>query len=261
MKAFWLLCMCLCAIYSTSAQHLNADDLFASGDFESAAVAYEILYLLSADDSALLSKSFAYKADGNYEAALHNLDRITSLQVNYEKALIYYLKQDFESCFNQLLRIQMSDNSQKSEAFHLLYVMTLISRNEFTQARAYMMTIHSFGLQKEVIEQLIPKKLKTKSINKAYNISLVLPGIGQAYAGYPGRGFISGLMQVGSAGFTYYSLINRYYYSGVLTGAAMFYTFYLGGARYAGQLAEKKNLNHQKRILAGLKEEIKKANQ
>jgi tetratricopeptide (TPR) repeat protein len=260
MKAYWLLCMFLCVIYSINAQIKSGEAFYSEGAYLESAIAHELAYINAPSDSLLMKKSYAYKARGDYDRALKNLERIQSIDMTYEKALLHFLNEDIEACYNQLLRIQLDNDNVLTEAYHLLFVMTLVKKNDFQEARKYLNGEYSFGMNDDQLNEIISGKLKPKNTDRAFNISLWLPGFGQAYAGYLGRGFVSGLMQTGSAGFTYYSLINNYYFSGVLTGAALFYTFYLGGARYAGQLAEKKNLELQEQILSTLKSEIKKAN-
>lgn len=261
MRAYWSLCMCLCVIFSISAQETSGEMLLERGAYLESAVAYELEFLSSPSDSLLLKKSYAYKAGGNYEKAIRSLERISSFDISYEKALLYFLNDDIEACYNQLLRFSLVDENELTSSYHLLYFMTLVKKNRFREARKYLHEAYSFGIERDQLDAVISDRTKAKNSDYAFNISLWLPGFGQAYAGYAGRGFVSGLMQIGGAGLSYYSLINKYYFSGVLTGAALFYTFYLGGARYAGQLAERKNLETQEQILKSLRSEIKKANQ
>ena len=253
MKAYWLLCMCLCATCLIRAQPSSGDRFYSQGDYRAAAIAWEVEYMRSASDSSLLKEAYAYKAAGHFSGALAALQRISHLDVSYEKALMYYMMGDIENSYNQLLRMVLGQSAM-TNASRLLYTMVLVRKNDFDGARKYLLSqLDAFDLTKEKIDQVFDKKIRVKNPQRAENISLLLPGFGQAYAGYPVRGFFSGLMQAGSAGFAYYSLLHQYYFSGVLTGAALFYTFYLGGARYASQLAEVKNKENQEVVISRLK--------
>ena len=259
MRAFWLLCMFHCVIYSINAQENNPFD-YLSDEKKVEIIGYELAFFQSNNDSLLLGKANAYKQAGKYSEALDVLQRLKSIDTNYEKALLYYLNGEIENSYNQLLRINLVNDTIENTSYHLLYVLLLIKKDEYELAKEYLLNNYNFRLKAEQILEIIPSKIKSRNVERAYNLSLVLPGLGQTYAGYPGRGTISGLMQAGSAGFTYYSLVNQYYFSGVLTGAALFYTFYLGGARYAGKLAIEKNEQIQDQVITSLKNAIKKAN-
>lgn len=256
MKQYWLVCIFLLGFYLTKAQ--SADELFRQERYQEAVIAYELEYYLSSQDSSLLKKAWSYKAMGAYDEAIQNLKRIRQLDVSYELALLYYLNHQLAQSNASLLKMGLSMSDTTINAV-LLRALVLIDQYEMGAAKNHLIANASLlGLSMDDIDLIFPRKLKVKNPEKAYNISLIAPGFGQAYAGYPGRGFVSGAMQLGTVGFTYWSLINRYYFSGVLTGAALFYTFYLGGARYAGMLADEKNQEFAKRTKSLLLEKIKK---
>ena len=256
MRRFWLACIFLFATFLIKAQ--SADSLFKQGNYQDAILAYEFEYYQSGQDSSLLKKSWAYKAMGKYDQAILNLKRINDFDTSYELALLYYLNDQLALSNASLLRMGMSGSDTTFNAT-LLKAMVQVDQLQIEEAKNHLIK-HSdlLGLDDAAISSIFPKKIKIKNPDRAYNISLFAPGFGQAYAGYPGRGFVSGAMQLGTVGFTYWSLINRYYFSGVLTGAALFYTFYLGGARYAGILANERNEKLTEEIKNQISEQIKK---
>ena len=94
---------------------------------------------------------------------------------------------------------------------------------------------------------------KLRSEKTARLISLLVPGLGQLYAGKPGRAISSLLLTGAAGGFAALCFITGYPLEGIFTGAGLFFKFYTGGSRYAGLLASNRN-----RILRNsVKEKIK----
>ncbi|MFT6133728.1 MAG: TM2 domain-containing membrane protein YozV [Cyclobacteriaceae bacterium] len=248
--------MFLLGFYTTRGQ---GDSLFQIGAYELAAVSYELAYFTSGNEGALIQKSECYKQLGEYDQALRAVERVNGRETNYEQALLLYLSVDYERSYNKLLQLSLQSASLDQETA-VLMALVLIAKQDFQEVKKYLVTHQGLiGLDQKEIDLMFSKKLKYKKPNKAYNLSLWMPGIGQMYAGHFGKGLVSGGLVAGATGFTLYSLLNRYYFSGVLTGAALFYTFYLGGARYAGQLAEQKNEKNAKALKHAFSEGIKKA--
>lgn len=236
---YWLLCTFLCVPYLIKAQ--TARELFEDQKYLESALAYEYDYFLNRDDSLLLKKSYCYKALGNYSQSLENLNRINWLDVRYEKALMYYLDDQPENAYQELLSLKSEMKFGDLELI-LLEILVQVSRLKYVEAKELAL-LHAdvLNLNEEEVNDIFSRKVMVKNPQKAYNISLFLPGIGQWYAGHFGKGLLSGTIQSGIAVFTGWSTYTGYYFSGTLSGAALFYTFYLGGARYARQLAIEKN--------------------
>ena len=76
---------------------------------------------------------------------------------------------------------------------------------------------------------------------KAIILSYLLPGSGLIYAGAPIRGLTSTTLQAGAMLMIIHGLTEGYFFTGSLTGAALFYVFYNGGAQYAATLSTKRN--------------------
>ncbi|HMP99928.1 MAG TPA: hypothetical protein PKC24_09120, partial [Cyclobacteriaceae bacterium] len=100
-------------------------------------------------------------------------------------------------------------------------------------------TVNDLNADVNQYEEILNHKFKNPK--KAQNLSLVIPGSGQMYAGFPLKGLFSLTVQAGLVYFSVESFLNAYYLSGVFTGVALFYMFYNGGARYAAKLATQNN--------------------
>jgi tetratricopeptide (TPR) repeat protein len=231
--------MFLCVFFTTKAQ--TGIELFQQENFEEASLVFEYEYFVSGLDSSLLYKAYSQKALGDYENAIRTLNRIRSLDIGYEKALLHYLNGNYEQSRSIILRQRMFDDNFNSDLV-ILEILNEMARNDYSRARDLLIENQGLlGLNEVEMDDILDRRLKKKDPERAYNISLFLPGIGQWYAGYFGKGFLSGFIQTGLVGFSAYSLYTGYFFSGTLTGVAMFYTFYLGGARYARELAIQKN--------------------
>lgn len=250
MRRYCWICIFLCGSLWTKGQENKAYEFMGAGQYQEAALAFERAIFDSKDIQAknlfLILKAQCYKALGDYEAGIRNLQRIRFLNsdslkqaVNYETVLLHYLNHEYQEAYSRLVRAQAQ--GQETKETLLLSFLVNVDLQKWDAARELLIDQDSvFQFGPEDIAYIVPAKWKLKDPNKAFNLSL-LPGIGQWYAGYFWKGVLSGSIQVGLGLFSIYNLIEGYFFSGTLTGVALFYTFYLGGARYASQLAERKN--------------------
>lgn len=250
MHRYCWICIFLCGYLWTNAQEQNAYELMGEGQYQEAALAFERALFDSKDiqerNLFLILKSQCYKALGDYEAGIRNLKRVRFLNsdslkqaVDYETVLLHYLNHDFQEAYSRIVRIKAKQTETKETL--ILSFLVNVDLQKWEEARELLISQDSvFQFDQSDIDYILPPKWKLKDPDKAFNLSL-LPGIGQWYAGYFWRGVLSGSIQLVLGVFSIYSLVEGYFFSGTLTGVALFYTFYLGGARYASQLALRKN--------------------
>ncbi|MDW3192046.1 MAG: hypothetical protein R8G66_06770 [Cytophagales bacterium] len=234
----------------TNAQEQKAYELMGEDLYQEAALAFERALFDSKDiqerNLFLILKSQCYKALGDYEAGVRNLKRIRFLNsdslkqaVDYETVLLHYLNHEYQEAYSRIVRIK-AKQTETIETMILSFLVN-VDLQKWEEARDLLISQDSvFQFDQADIDYILPPKWKLKDPDKAYNLSL-LPGIGQWYAGYFWKGVLSGSIQLVLGAFSIYSLVEGYFFSGTLTGVALFYTFYLGGARYASQLALRKN--------------------
>lgn len=224
------------------------------GKFHLSALAFERLAFEAPDNTAkaeyLLKKAFCYKAISEYDKALEILGRIRRPKsdtlkdlISYEKVLLHYLNGDYSSSNNEILRIKLKSESYLDTDVIYLETLNLIGLNRWEEARELLINNQStLNISEDEINYVFTKKLKPKSPDKAFTLSMFMPGVGQMYSGYVFKGLISGGIQAVLIGFSGYSLYKGYFFTGGMTGVALFYTFYFGGARHARELAQRKNL-------------------
>jgi len=267
---FCLICIFLCARFFTSAQTLpQADSLFQRGEFLQAGIAYERL-IYQGDkrvNTLLLKKAYCYKARHLYEEAYQILQRADlfiehdSLKwdLYYESMLTAWLAGKNDLAMNKVQELRYYFPSVAHPMTDLVEILSLNQQHRFADAeiklKAAIRNHHLTG--DSLIYQ--DRRFRLRNPEKAHDLSLFLPGVGQWYAGYTGRGLTSGLIQAGFVAFTITSFLNGYYLSGVYTGVGLFYLFNSGGARHARYLAEKKNGEIVENLNAAVQERFRSA--
>jgi len=235
--------MCLYVPFSTSAQ-LKSLETDAHLD-ELTNVEWEIF---SAPDELvaarlLLRKSNIHSSAGDYAQALATLDRINSYalgdslqeKIMEERISLLYLNGEFEQAKNALLEASVLGYSQNDD-LRLIEVLNYIGLKDVEQAKSQYEKLNPGG---DVSEVFSTKKFRKPT--KAFNLSLLLPGSGQIYAGHTLKGVTS--LGVQAFLFTYgiKGIQRRYFFTEALPSVALFQGFYFGGAEFARELTEERN--------------------
>lgn len=216
-----------------------------------ASVAYEYAVFKAVEpiyrSKLMLKRAYALKQQGSFERAFDNLQRIDiyvlpdsmAKNVLYESALNAFLAERYDQSLSKLEELKIYPDSEMEGRNLILEILTLNEMKEWTKAHE-----HFLSYKKKFAPSLQDpylQKIKMKNSERAFNLSYFLPGVGQMYAGYFWKGFLSGFINVGTVAFAGYSFLTGYYFSGAFTGVTLFYIFYNGGARYAEVLAEQYN--------------------
>lgn len=148
----------------------------------------------------------------------------------------------------------------------LLFALTLNEQKKWPEAKDKLKSFISFAnlnqLQKDSINYLIetwynPHTFpKMKDPDKAVLMSSIIPGLGQAYAGYYWEGIVSAGLQVLSMAFTAGAVYLKYYVTAVLIGYSTFFRFYQGGQNRAEFLTKKYNYEKMREFNDPLKKSI-----
>lgn len=229
---------------------MTAQQLYENKQFLDAAVMYEFDVFKSENikerNELLFAKYLCYKSLAQYDDAISTISRIkyvrsdsVKARVGYEKSLTYYLSNELSKSNLELQKLA-GNQYNDTLAISLLQVLVSVDQLHWEEARELLSNGEVFEFSDQEVEQILPDKLKPKNSDKAENLSII-PGLGQWYAGYFWKGATSGVIQAAIGSFMVYSLVEGYIFSGTLTGAAGLYTFNLGGARHAGELAHRKN--------------------
>lgn len=275
-------CMFLLTVSSIKAQSQAleaADSLFANHQYDFASVMYERAIYERPNDVqflalTLLSKTNCLKAQEKYEQIGSLLSRIDLTEISdslkqeiyFQKALGYYLSNKFEDAEKNILPSFNVENYNTKTHLNsvLLYTFILDELGKWNQAQ---LVINDYiknqtqlpALEKERITHTLDSIYATdqhprlKSIKKAKTLSLLFPGLGQAYNGNYGKGFLNFLLTGGSATFGVYNVLQTNYITAATAGIYLFLYFYLGGANQSSYIVPTKNYTKKRKYNDQLK--------
>ncbi len=278
-------CMFLLTVFSTKAftqTREAADSLFAIQQFDQASLMYErAIYERPGDAlflaTTLLSKANCLKAQQKFEQIGSLLSRIDlsvlsdslKQEIYFQKALGYYLSDNFELAEKNILP------SFNLESFHtntqlnsvLLYTFILDELGKWNQAHQVMsdyiqnnkmFTTENKIVLKQTLDSIYNPSLQPtlRSIKKAKTLSLIFPGLGQAYNGDYEKGILNLLLTGGSATFGVYNVLQANYITAATAGVYLFLYFYLGGANQSSYNVPTKNYIKKRKYNDQLKSEM-----
>lgn len=205
------------------------------------ALQFEYDYFLATDTKdqtqILIQKSLYYKDKDDWISAQQTLARIAPEDSSgkYQTALLHFIQRDFVQCLELIDRFGMRDRCAESQQMQLLSVM------------------HIYGV--DSCAALIPGGLYDSEMEeikadispfKAMKRSMLLPGLGQIYAGRPAQAatsvlFVSGFTVLAAVSFT-----SGLWVSGAVWGVYPAFRFYAGGVQNSYKLAQKHNEKNTK---------------
>lgn len=198
--------------------------------------------------AALLSKVQLYRKAALYSKALNEADRadkyaLTAKEKNelkYEQMLDYFLRNDYGYCttFSFDSGVAIEHSSQ----IELMRLYALNQTQNWTECKTKMLTYVNKTdslKRKEIIA--LPETYTYKDPEKSRRLSSYLPGLGEIYSGYPGKGITSFILTAGFLTFAGYNFYLQYYVTGCLSGLYPVKRFYSGGKRLSVTLANRHN--------------------
>lgn len=255
MKLFCSICMCLFAPFLTRSQ--NSEVLNELLELELAIYQSEEVDQRAA---LLLKKAGIWIAETDYQNALGTLERINVYATNDSlknetvemKSLTYYLSSEFALAKNAILEASLESWFAPSKDLRLIEVLTEVELEKFSEAEAMLINLNP-NLDVSSIFNI--RKLKKEE--KAFNLSLILPGSGQMYAGYFFKGLTSIALQAVCVYGGVTGLRDRYFFSQALPSVAVFQGFYFGGADYAKNLVTRRNEQIKTELSATIVNQLK----
>ncbi len=281
-NGFCLICIFLCGMLSEGLYAQNevlmkrADSLFASGKFFEASIAYERVYF-EADDpvwriTANLKKARALKQLGEYEKAYRDLRRSMTfsgadtlrMELLYEMAFCAYMDGNPDEAFGLLQQFRHRYGQGSDQRVYLLEGLVLADLRQWDALSDHLegWVLNMSGDQQMADEQLshyteiLVRKDDQRQLDpeKARLWSTFIPGSGQLYAGETGWGVLNAFSQLASLGAFTAMALNGYYVAGVFAGLGPFQSFYFGGIRQAGLMAEENEKSRRDKTLAAVRE-------
>jgi|GEM_PF-962471 len=266
-SGFFSICIFLCATFSSKGNEFGqdaalhrGDSLFALGNFFEAAIAYERAYFFSAGQqqktAANLRKAAALKQMGEHARVVTDLQRSLPFagdealrrEILYEMAFSAYLSWSYPLAQSLISQLEFqSPQGVDIAAFPLLKSLVMVKMENWEALRDYSGNLfpgNEEDSEKKQMQQILLLLLEDanhpQSLDppRARLWSTFFPGAGQVYAGSPGKGALNGFSQLVSLSGAVLMAYNQLYISSVVVGLGLFQSFYFGGIRQAGQLAE-----------------------
>ncbi|MCW3076265.1 MAG: hypothetical protein JWO32_874 [Bacteroidetes bacterium] len=278
---------CLLVNSSTKAQSrsaFEADSVFALGQYEEAATAYERVFFFTKNIDkkiqALLNRANCFKKLGlNYEA-YRSLVRIENFELNdsircvsyYELALNLYLSSYFNDAEKYCAKAaSIPINSKEYKNAVLLHALVLNELNNYSQARLKLqdycvganVQVNARDSLSNFVNRYYSKDNipKLKSLKKARRLSKCLPGAGLFYAGKPGKAFANIGFQLLAVGYTAANIYVTNYITAASAGLFMMRSFYTGGVNQLNEVIPKRNYEKTRKFNDNFKSAfIKKLN-
>ena len=185
--------------------------------------------------------------------------------VRYELAFCSYLIGNFKNAEMQfqLMQYYVKDTTLFKSSY-LLKTLTYNELKKWNEAKFYAMKFidgtNGSNSFKDSLKKSISKIYEKRNLPKPRNpetaqvLSIIIPGLGHVYAGYPIEGLFN-LSLVGvSISLGVYSIFYKYYFTAYMVGVNNFNRFYFGGIKRASFLAEKHNYKMTKAFNESIKE-------
>lgn len=170
----------------------------------------------------------------------------TSIE-SHKFAFELFLKEEYEKSYS--VQTAIPDSIRLTNIQDLrLWLLTQTELQKFTECKDLLLrlTDSTSILHKEIASLSVSPKFRSPS--KAMRLSTFLPGLGQAYSGYPLKGLSSLLLEAGCGVLSVLSYSQGLFFTGTVFGVYPFYRFYQGGRRMSWFLAEKTNQQNENKL-------------
>lgn len=198
----------------------------------------------------ILQKAKTLSVAGRYHESLLELQRIdpgsmlNTTELYYERALCFFLSGDHNQSYNEMLGIPDSTicNTLK---YQRLWLLNLSEAGKFEECKNRLLERENLTEnQKKKIDSL-PVTFRFRSPLKASELSAFMPGSGQIYSGYTGKGIISILLHAGTGYIAVAGFMSGIYIVPTVFGVYPLLRFYIGGQIMSENLARRKNLENE----------------
>lgn len=245
--------------YSAVAQNINqtkafAEEAFNRGDYSNALQAFQrVAFFQESQERAVLYYKIAtcYSQTNKLDLANSYYDRSFFLaedslvrEIIFEKLKILLRQGKFNNALLEIFSVEQALEGENAKRLHFFEGLCYYGLDDFNAAYVAFdnaLTPKDSIAKKQLKTLLIDnKKLARPNPNKAQNLSYILPGLGQFYAGDVKNGFNSLLL---SATFIGVAINVGYRYSFIDAAISVipwFQRYYLGGADKAKIIAEQK---------------------
>ena len=248
-------CICSALLFSQSISRLKeySDEQYEKGNYSIALKEFQrillfdeaqeyndlyykvaaIYYEIREYEKAIVYYDFAWKAAGN--------DSI-KIEMAFKKILCHFQLRDYYSGLSELYDLPEHLSPHFEQIKNLYFAICHFGLNEKYESLQYFAQIvDSAGLhQIDSCFVQLNKVEKKYDPDKLEMMSIILPGLGQTYAGDLKSGLNSLLLLGGIVTYAYHTMLVYSILDGTLVLTSWFYRYYTGGHRKAYDLGVKK---------------------
>jgi hypothetical protein len=264
-----LICIFRFVGYSATEADINqlfkrADSLFQVKQYQLAGIGYDQIAYLSGENiiktKALIKKADCYLMRKEFAKAEVVLSRVYYADLSdslvylsrYKTALASYLNSNFGEAESQVIQAKsLIGDTNLVYNMYPLYVLILNESKKYAEAKVALSAYANYFIDDTMQLRKVQEEIDLiyhsskipflKNPEKAKKLSMILPGVGQLYAGYFWEGALNVTLQLAGLGFTGLCIWQKYYFTGAFVGFSIFQKFYGGGINRAQFLVEKRN--------------------
>ena len=236
-----------------------ADAEYRSAQYALAASAYQRALYFGSDSIGpycLRQLAGCYEGLQDWDRANQYLEKIyyvgwnDSLQASLllEKSANLLHARNFTSARQELLKIRINTRNTQWKELQVYRGMTCFGLGDYPASEQYFLgAVAGDSLRTREVSQLFVLNRKADRLHPglARALSLVLPGLGQVYAGDWKDGINSLLLNAAFAGLFYNTVVELSLFDATVSVFPWFLRYYAGGSKRAGAIAlQKRNARH-----------------
>lgn len=252
-----------------------ANELFSKKDYAGASITYRrVIYFDKSDiyrkdcykniaDCLYETQQYEEAADYYELAFFQQKSDSAKAEVIFRKMSCYLIQNNFQYAEIELLNLPSNLNAEQSKRKTFYTAVLNFSVEKYDLAKAqFLSLVDSANIEsKKQIEQLFIKNEKINRLNpKAARImSMIVPGLGQFYAGDIKNGANSIILTVGIATWGIVSAVKSTSPFDILvTAAPWFQRYYMGGYKKAEQITINEKTRRRSKVYNQILDEVSK---
>ncbi len=265
-KPFLLPIFSLLLAYSSRGQtleqtHALANRLFEQQQYEAAAKHFHRVAFFGNDEhraTVFPALASCYFESGQYEKSIFYFDLASNTSPNdslaneylFSKVLCHLLLENYDFALQDLYSTGKYESRYFSDRYHFYRAIIGLMKNEADTALVHFLKINTVGSGQQAIQEAFKKaRLNHPSSGAAMVLSLVIPGLGQLYAGDYRNAAISFLLNTTLVGLSYSIAINYSFGDALLSTLPWLQRYYMGGFTKAKMIAQNKRTEKRDQLL------------
>ncbi len=238
------------------------DQMFAFGQYDASLKLYNRAAYFGSDSlrSGLFPLiAYCYFETGDYRNSLFyyelssNNAASDSLANEYlfARVLCYYILEEYDYAVQQLLAFEQGNDIYFQNRFNFFNALIYLKRDQPEKSLEYFLKMLDDEAAKAMLIQEFAKaRLHRPNPNTAKVLSIILPGMGQLYAGDYKNAVNSFMLTGALAGLTVLIAVNYSILDAALSTVSWLQRYYMGGFTRAGVIARERQIEKRELLLS-----------